>query len=55
MKNVLLKFNFQDEDHLDTKFLINILSFCLTVFALSRGIRMHTPILTRAQNGRINH
>ena len=56
LKNVPLKLNFQDEYHLYAKFLFYILYVCLNCLLfqiLSRGIRIHIPIKTGVEKGRI--
>ena len=57
IKNVLFKFNFQNEGHLDANFLIYILTInreCLLFQLFIRGIRMHISILTGVQIGYIS-
>ena len=57
LKNVLLKFIFQDEGHFYANCLFRILAIkrkCLLFHFLSRVIRIHVPILTQVQNGCIN-
>ena len=57
IKNLLLKLLFQDEGRFYGNFLFYILSIyckCLLFQFLSRGRRMHIPILTRVQNKRIS-
>ena len=57
IKNLISKFNFQDEGHLDVNFLIYFLTIyckCLLFQFFSCGIPMHILILTGVQNGRIS-
>ena len=54
IKNVILKFNFQNEGHFHPDFLIYVLTIyreCLLFQLFSRGICMHTPMLTTVEYG----
>ena len=56
LKNGLLKLNFQDEGHLYANWMFYILTIYCKSFlfqSLGCGLRMHIPILTEVQNGRI--
>ena len=57
LKNILFKLNFQDEGHLDSNFLIDILTThreCLLFQFLSRDICMDIATLTGVQKEHIN-
>ena len=57
IKKLLLKHNFQDEGHLCANFFFYVLTIyrkCLIFQFLSRGMRMHIPILVGVQKGRIS-